>query len=90
MVKRKETNGGRLPRFLGGKARPVRVLSIDGGGIRGILPAMVLHAAYGGGMMLVTLGRLGDQGEVWWTRAAWLAPLGLLLCLVPKIGSRKS
>ncbi|MDX1575124.1 MAG: patatin-like phospholipase family protein, partial [Kiloniellales bacterium] len=33
----------RLPRFLGRKAsRPVRVLSIDGGGIRGILAAMVL------------------------------------------------
>ena len=33
----------RLPRFLGRKAsRPVRVLSIDGGGIRGILATMVL------------------------------------------------
>lgn len=33
----------RLPRFLGGKAsRPVRVLCIDGGGIRGILATMVL------------------------------------------------
>ena len=42
MVKRKEANGGRQPRFLGGKARPVRILSIDGGGIRGILPAMIL------------------------------------------------
>ena len=42
MAKRKDGNGGRLPRFLGGKARPVRILSIDGGGIRGILPAMVL------------------------------------------------
>jgi predicted acylesterase/phospholipase RssA len=33
----------RLPRLLGRKsARPVRVLTIDGGGIRGILPTMLL------------------------------------------------
>lgn len=33
----------RLPRFLGRRAsRPVRILSIDGGGIRGILAAMAL------------------------------------------------
>ena len=38
-----EQRQSRLPRFLGRKAsRPVRVLAIDGGGIRGILAAMVL------------------------------------------------
>jgi len=51
---------------------------------------MVLHAAYNGGMLLVGLERLGDQGQVWWTRAAWLAPVGLLLCLLPRIGKRKA
>ena len=33
----------RLPRLLGRRnSRPLRILSIDGGGIRGLLPVMVL------------------------------------------------
>ena len=34
----------RLPRLLGRRnSRPLRILSIDGGGIRGLLPVMVLR-----------------------------------------------
>ncbi|MEE8469667.1 MAG: CPBP family glutamic-type intramembrane protease, partial [Planctomycetota bacterium] len=57
---------------------------------RSILPAMVLHLAYNAGTMLVVLERLGERGEEWWTRAAWLAPVGLALCLLPAKESRKS
>jgi predicted acylesterase/phospholipase RssA len=37
-----EAIGDRLKRLFSRESRPVRILSIDGGGIRGILPAMVL------------------------------------------------
>ena len=37
-----EATARRLPFFRHRSARPVRILSIDGGGIRGIIPAMVL------------------------------------------------
>ena len=42
MSRRKDGNGGVLPKLLGGKPQPVRILAIDGGGIRGLLPALVL------------------------------------------------
>ena len=71
-----EAIGSRLKRWFGGKRPMVRVLAIDGGGIRGILPALVLaeiERLSGGKPIMVTLSggnpatqsldRLIEQGK---------------------------